>query len=307
MSLQQKLCQLTLIEDWYKSTVTNQNLLHLMGDALGAGQIFGSIYVSIRRNPTDAASEGDIYDYYNVGSDAAQITEYFYTRFGANYFAYNYNSFMQYTELKNKINSIYQTNLYKYRKLIEIMGFKYNPLYNVDGVELYARAESIGDGESSRTPSGTISTVTGTDNNGTISDTTTTNYKNPYDANQIEQTANVEDTKSTQTAITTKQSFEDNYTEQTQVKNIPAYNYKYNQQTGKWEQDGLFTINAKDNAFGAELTGPERYYTEKRIRQGNIGVTKTTELLQSQRELIRFNILDEFFEDLQRDIVVGIY
>ena len=307
MSLQQKLCQLTLIEDWYKSTVTNQNLLHLMGDALGAGQIFGSIYVSIRRNPTDAASEGDVYDYYNVGSDAAQITEYFYTRFGANYFAYNYNSFMQYTELKNKINSIYQTNLYKYRKLIEIMGFKYNPLYNVDGVELYARAESIGDGESSRTPSGTISTKTGTEKDGDISDTTTTNYKNPYDGNTIESPANVEDSKSTQTAITTKQTFEDGYNEKTEVKNIPAYNYKYNQQTGKWEQDGLYTINAKDNAFGAELTGPERYYTEKRIRQGNIGVTKTTELLQSQRELIRFNILDEFFEDLQRDIVVGIY
>lgn len=307
MSLTKKLYQLTLIEDWYKSQVENRNLYKLFYDAITPSNIFSSVYVSIRRNPSSASEEGDTYDYYNVGATLFELTEYFYTRFGANYFAYNFNNLDNFMELTIKINSIYQSNKYKYMKLIEIMGYKYNPLYNVDGIELYARAESIGDGESSRTPSGTIKTITGTEENESMTDTTTTNYKNPYDANQIQQTANVEETKSTQTPITTKQTFEDEYNEKTEVKNIPAYNYKYNQQSGEWEQDGLFTIPAKDNAFGTELIGPERYYTEKRIRQGNIGVTKTTELLQSQRELIRFNILDEFFNDLQREIVVGIY
>lgn len=64
---------------------------------------------------------------------------------------------------------------------------------------------------------------------------------------------------------------------------------------------------AKDSAFGVALDGAERYYAEKRIRQGNIGVTKSTELIEAQREAVRYNILDEFFRDLERDIVVGIY
>ena len=64
---------------------------------------------------------------------------------------------------------------------------------------------------------------------------------------------------------------------------------------------------AKDSAFGVAIEGAERYYAEKRIRQGNIGITKTTELIQSQRDIVRFNILDEFFKDLEREIIVGIY
>ena len=234
MSLTKKLYQLTLIEDWYKSQVENRNLYKLFYDAITPSNIFSSVYVSIRRNPSSASEEGDTYDYYNVGATLFELTEYFYTRFGANYFAYNFNNLDNFMELTIKINSIYQSNKYKYMKLIEIMGYKYNPLYNVDGIELYARAESIGDGESSRTPSGTIKTITGTEENESMTDTTTTNYKNPYDANQIQQTANVEETKSTQTPITTKQTFEDEYNEKTEVKNIPAYNYKYNQQSGEW-------------------------------------------------------------------------
>ena len=46
---------------------------------------------------------------------------------------------------------------------------------------------------------------------------------------------------------------------------------------------------------------------EKLIRQGNIGVTKTTELIESQRELIQHSIVDEYFNDLNKIILVGVY
>ena len=64
---------------------------------------------------------------------------------------------------------------------------------------------------------------------------------------------------------------------------------------------------AKDSAFGVAIEGAERYYAEKRIRQGNIGITKSTELIQSQREVVRYNILDEFFKDLEKEIIVGVF
>ena len=64
---------------------------------------------------------------------------------------------------------------------------------------------------------------------------------------------------------------------------------------------------AKDSAFGVAIEGAERYYAEKRIRQGNIGITKSTELIESQREVVRYNILDEFFKDLEKEIIVGVF
>lgn len=64
----------------------------------------------------------------------------------------------------------------------------------------------------------------------------------------------------------------------------------------------------------AELTGPVHAITggdfshiEKRIRQGNIGVTKTTELINDERELVKFNLIQEFFNDINKQLLIGIY
>lgn len=64
----------------------------------------------------------------------------------------------------------------------------------------------------------------------------------------------------------------------------------------------------------AELTGPVHAITggdyshiEKRIRQGNIGVTQTSELIRNERELVKFNLIQEFFNDINKQLLVGIY
>lgn len=69
-----------------------------------------------------------------------------------------------------------------------------------------------------------------------------------------------------------------------------------------------------DNVTEAELDGPVHAVTggdfshiEKRIRQGNIGVTKTTELINDERELVKFNLIQEFFNDINKQLLVGIY
>lgn len=301
-NLNQKLNHLTLIEDWYET----DNKLKDIFQASMQQNVFSSIYVSIRRNPHSEIEQAtDTYDYYNVGADSTLIAKYFNTRFSLNYFAYDFNDADDVQKLTDRITAIYETNKYTYMKLIETMGYRYNPLYNVDGIELYSRAESIGDAENNRTPTGTITTTSGTKNNDVIGNSESIYYKNPYDENS--DSATIVDNRSTQSAITTEQGYSENYNEKTTFENVPAENYKYNTTTGKWEKDGLFTVAAKDNAFGVTFSGPERYFAEKKLRQGNIGVTKSTELLQAQRDLVRFNILDEFFNDLQREIVVGIY
>lgn len=304
-NLQKRMQHLTLIEDWYDN-YPYYDLSTLFSNALGVANVFSSIYVAIRKNPENASqAETETWNYYNVGADMKQITNYFVAKYGLNYFAYNFNSGEDCTNLKNRVEAIYNANLYKYRKLVEVLGYTYNPLYNVDGTELYSHAESIGDAASNRQPSGTITTTTGTKINNVIGASEAIFYKNPYDENS--ENISVVDSKNKQSAITSEQSYSEDYQDKTDFENIPAYNYIYDEQQGKWIKSGVFEINAKDNAFGVQFNGPERYYAEKRIRQGNIGVTKSTELLEAQRNLVRFNILDEFFKDLEPHIVVGIY
>lgn len=63
------------------------------------------------------------------------------------------------------------------------------------------------------------------------------------------------------------------------------------------------TINGPVHA----ITGGDYSHIEKRERQGNIGVTMTTQLLQAERDLVRFNLVQEFFNDINRQLLVGTY
>ena len=304
-SLTKKLQNLTLIEDWYEAAASSTygKLEELFSAVLVSENVFANIYVTIRNNPQSAAQEAtESFTYYNVGFTISEITKYFNTKFGLNYFAYNYEDQMD--PMIERVRSIYKANKYKYMKLIEIMGYKYNPLYNIDGIELYGNAESLGDSSSTRKPEGTIKSVTGKETNNTMGDIESTNYVNPFDktaqATQIE-------SQNKSSPVTSKQTFEDNYHETSELNHDPAMNYKYDSESEKWIQDQPFVVAASDNAFGVTFTGPERYYAEKRIRQGNIGVTKSQELVKAQRDVVQYNILDEFFRDLEREVVVGIF
>lgn len=304
-NLKKKMMSLTPIEDWF-DRYPEYGLSQLFYQSLNPN-IFANIYVAIRKNPENATeAETEVFNYYNVGANTNDISEYFAAKYGLNYFAYNFESGADCATLESRIESIYKANLYKYRKLIESMGYVYNPLFNVDGIELYSNAEALGNSTSQQQPTGELKTVSGTENDGAVGDSTSTHFVNPYDQN--DNTANFINDRTTQTAITQKQTFgsgDDAYKDTTTVSHQSAINYKY--ENGQWVEDGKFGISDKDNAFGIAFGGPERFYAEKRIRQGNIGVTKSTELLRDQRDIVRFNILDEFFKDLEPHIVVGIY
>lgn len=305
-NLKKKLRNLTQIEDWHDTLIENVGYLEsLFDDVLHNNNIFNYIYVSIRINPViESEEENPHYEYINVGFTVEQISEYFNTRYGMNYFLYDFAIETDYNKLKSRMLSIYNANFYKYKKLIEVMGYRYNPLWNVDGSELYSNMESIGNSSNERKPTGKIRTTSGTLSDGTIGDSTTENYTNPYDSNASGDPSYLTD-KTVQNAITTDQEYLDNYTDKSTIDNLPAQ--RYFESEGQITKSGLYDMAAKDSAFGVSLEGAERYYAEKRIRQGNIGVTKTTELIEAQREAVRYNILDEFFRDLYSEVVVGVF
>ena len=305
-NLKKKLRNLTQIEDWHDTIIENVGYLEsLFDDVLQPNNIFRFIYVSIRMNPVaEVDQENPQYEYINVGFTVEQISEYFNTRYGMNYFLYDFAIESDYNKLKSRMLSIYNTNFYKYKKLIEVMGYRYNPLWNVDGSELYSNMESIGNSSNERKPTGKIRTTSGTLSDGTIGDSTTKNYTNPYDSNASGDPSYLTD-KTVQNAITTDQEYLNNYSDKSTIDNLPAQ--RYHESEGQLTKSGLYDMAAKDSAFGVSLEGAERYYAEKRIRQGNIGVTKSTELIEAQREAVRYNILDEFFRDLYSEVVVGVY
>ena len=304
-NLKKKLRNLTQIEDWHDTLIENVGYLDSLFDDVLHNNIFEYIYVSIRMNPVaEVDEENPQYEFINVGFSSEQISEYFNTRYGMNYFLYDFAIETDYNKLKNRMISIYNANFYKYKKLIEVMGYRYNPLFNVDGTELYSNMESIGDSSNERKPTGKNRTTSGTLSDGTIGSSTTENYTNPYDSNASGDPAYLTD-KTIQNAITTDQEYLNNYSDKSTIDNLPAQ--RFHESEGQISKSGLYDMAAKDSAFGVSLEGAERYYAEKRIRQGNIGVTKSTELITAQREAVRYNILDEFFRDLYSEVVVGVY
>lgn len=296
--LKQKVDNLCQIDYWYSWDYdVNQTplygIFHSAFSTGNKGNVFNEIYVTIRNNPTSYGAE-ETYCTYNVGFSDVEITNYYASLFGSNYFCYDPDIASDKVAITRKVKSIYDANLYKYRKLIELMGYTYNPLFNVDGVELYSNAESIGDTDSLHNPTGKITTGADSNNAPTVKHNVA-----PYDNDTAKLQS--EDVQSGQTITDYTE-----YSESNASIHHPAGNLVYNESTGKYEPK-TFVINEKDNAFGVAFNGPERYYAEKRIRQGNIGVTKTQELIEAQREVVKFNILDEFFKDINEHILVGIY
>lgn len=303
--LKQKVDNLCQIDYWYSwdYDINQTPLFNIFHSAFAGstGNVFEQIYVTIRNNPTVYETE-ETFSTYNVGFSDAEITNYYVSLFGSNYFCYDPDIANDRIAITRKVRSIYQSNLYKYRKLVELMGYTYNPLFNVDGVELYANAESIGDTDSIHNPTGAIKNgvpLSTGETSAPVNPPTVTHEVAPYDAT---------DTKLQSKDVQSGQTVTDytEYSETNATIHRPAGNLVYNDSTGKYEPK-TFVINEKDNAFGVAFNGPERYYAEKRIRQGNIGVTKTQELIEAQREVVKFNILDEFFKDINEHILVGIY
>lgn len=264
------------------------------------------------------------YHYYNIGLQYSEIADLYQTQYGFNYLAspLHHENIGQISidsqELAKKILIIFKKNLGKYYKMLELQGYTYNPLWNVDGVEIrqILENEGINDVETNSFSSGRDATA---NNNKTEHKTTPYDddtYKNEYqDTTQGQSTVNnFPQYEWNGTNWVVSQDSMSSVGSESITKEGGRTSTSYSHKNAKnrmvingVEQDVDYHVQSKDTAFGEALSGGDKMHNEKYIRQGNIGVTKTQELIESERENLRFSIIQEFFDDINAQLLVGIY
>ncbi|MBO5706823.1 MAG: hypothetical protein J6S05_07510 [Bacteroidaceae bacterium] len=236
-------------------------------DTSPATYFFDTIYAPIRL-PTASGLPPD-WTYLPVGWSYSQIAEIYAAYFGGNFWPQFYRdtadlnaAIASYScEAVNKIVACLELNQLKYKKLIELQGYEWNPLYNVDGETLRAHIEQHGGEEET-----------------TDTDVTHTTSRTPYDTTTPKEAEKVRDTGSAANNKRTRTHLQDAH-----------------------------SVSADYNAFGEALTEGDSYHAERELRRGNIGVTKTTELIEAARKTLSWSVLNEFFKDLNEVLLIGIF
>lgn len=267
------------VETWYDtpySELTPTALQQAFQNGTGIGSpvsyFFQEIWVPFaKRKGGDGSDKHDIvpgeYVYQNVGFTNEEIATIYWAQYRSLFLSEPLDTTDASTvgastaHLGKIIKAILTKNKYKYLKWIDEMGYAYNPLWNVDGVEEYQSIDEHGNVTRTNTP--ILATQVDLKTNsydGVLRDTQQTS--NTYSGTQSTETE-------THASIITDES------------GIPGVIHN--------------------------ITGGDYTHIEKRLRQGNIGVTKSTELIESERELVRFNLLQEFFNDINKEILIGIY
>lgn len=257
--------------------------------------------------------------YYNVGCLPDEIADIYWAHYSGNYLIGKQENIAQdLTLLIKRVQSVFKENLGKYLKLIELAGLEWNPLWNVDGTEIRQLLENNG---TTDVEGGSMSSNIGVQ----YDDNKRTHKTSPYDSTDLkidEEETNQGNGTNVPTgiqrveytngdfAVTSQEvsqssiSHADNYSNGRKDSTKYIHNNAKNLVNGS-EAD--YAVKASDTAFGDALTGGDKMHVEKLIRRGNIGVTKTTELIEDARQNLRFIILDEFFKDINEVILVPLY
>lgn len=208
--------------------------------------------------------------YTNVGLSTEQLADAYWTEYSRNMLIQPLTEETEETDvplLAKRIKSVLLLNKYKYLKWIDTMGYAYNPLWNVDGSESYQYI----------------------DRHGKI-----TSKDTPILTNEVENSVTTYDSE----------SYRNDATQENKFDGLKDSSDKYYSQSVT-EYDKI-TTDSIDGPIKA-ITGGDYSHIEKRVRQGNIGVTETSALLTHERELVRFNLIQEFFNDINKQILIGIF
>ena len=263
--------------------------------------------------------------YKNIGLTVTELADAYQTFYGFNRLSVpliETQGYQSAYELGEKIKSVFLMNKGKYLKLLELQGYTYNPLFNVDGVEIRQSLENQGINNVT-TSAGSFGRGLREENN------KLTHNVSAYDSETKEEyndetvgkekdedlpqlsydptTGNLtsQAPKKYEKAAERNASYAASGSN-TKYEHNNAHNKKWNETTQKYD-DEEYTVDAKDTAFKQALVGGDKMHNEKHIRQGNIGVTKTQELIEAERQNLKYSIVKEFFDDINAQILVGIY
>lgn len=242
--------------------------------------------------------------YYNVGLLPDEIADIYWAHYSGNYLIGKQEDISQdLVLLIKKVKAVFKENLGKYLKLIELEGLIWNPLWNVDGTELRQLLETHGN--ETYLSTGSSHTVDGNHRQ-------RTHQTAPYDSEtfkdewqETDQGQGGSGTASASSGIVGGVEIE---AESGTVSNITGETGTASTDLRSVQHDSIsYGVSAGDAAFGSAVEDGDILHTEKYIRKGNIGVTKTTELIEDARKSVSYIILNEFFKDINKVILVGVY
>lgn len=251
--------------------------------------LFEHLYIPVR--PVTSSGMQDV-TWVDIGVTIKEMSEIYNTYYGRNFLIEPYveaNGWqVSIATLNRRILSVYHMNMQKYKKLIELAGYEYNPLWNVDGTEEFTYLENKG-----------VNDVKTTYDNAARTDTKGSTTGNPNNPNVRVQKVTTFDSD-TYRNVSAEEEHETYVTgaHKDEVETKITHNNALN---------GNQDYSGGTDTFGNNVVGGDTYHTEKRVRSGNIGVTKTQELIESERLNLRFSILGEFFKDINEQVLVGIY
>lgn len=220
-------------------------------------------------------------------------------------------------DLYNIISSVYTLNKSKYLKMAELMGMEWNPLWNVDGAEEYTYLENHGVNNISVSKSYTQHTDTSSNGNtrsGSVSNTGAS-AENHTDTESVTTFDDPTWNETAQKAGNANVTSNNNTTTYNNLSDTGSGSTTYGAHTDtdtttvthKNALNGEAEYSGGTDAFGNTVTGGDIYHNEKKVRHGNIGVTKTTELINDAIETYRSNLLQEFFADLNKVALVRLF
>lgn len=284
----------------------------------GSDLFFQNIYVPIK--VVDQQGMAAEFHFYNVGFKTGEIADAYQTLYGFNALSVPLDltsigtATLSTGVLGQKIAAIFQMNKQKYYKMLELQGYTYNPLWNVDGTEIRQTLDNQGvnDVDTNSFSSGRGATA---NYNKTEHETT------PYDDDTYRK--EYKDVAQGQASLSDFRQYEWDGTQWVvaldSMSNVGAESMTkaggrtstvYVHNNAKNLVDGQlvdYVVNVTDTAFGQALVGGDKMHLEKYLRQGNIGVTKTQELIEAERQNLRFSVMQEFFDDVNKQLLVGIF
>ena len=274
------------------STTTNHELV----------PIFSQIWIPVRKYDATTQKLADDYTYYNVGMTAEQITDIYWTEYSGCYLIGRSEDIsIDVSSLMKKVRSIFLKNVGKYLKLIELAGLEWNPLWNVDGIELHQILEQHADEISKDTGSGNSFKGQNLQVQHNVSAYNSATKTEWTETNSGQDSSHKATASSTVGDITVNsESGTIPSVSESEASASSSVNVRTHAQID-------YAVPVNDTAFGVALLGGDTLHTEKHVKQGNIGVTETTTLLNHARDYLSFNVLDEFFRDINKVILIGTY
>ena len=259
-----------------------------IGDSVPSS-LFADIWVPIQvRDTNHAIQDPQVWTYKNVGMQPTDIADLYQTMYGYNLLSVpiieSGTGFTGDLTLAKKIKLILKSNLWKYLKWIDEMGYAYNPLWNVEGVEEFQYIDNHGNIIRDNVPILQFKEKLKTNSyDGAEKDTSTT--YNAYGG--INKNGNTEQYTVSDGSAQTVSELRSRDTE------------THEDITGQTPQEITGPLIA--------ITGGDFSHIEKRKRSGNIGTVTVTSMLEEEREFVRMNLIKEAFEDINKQLLVGIY